>query len=55
MYLMLSPFSLDAKEGEVRSEPMHPVSANNEKEQETTGVSSEAELPEGNVSVRVQS
>lgn len=52
---MLSPFSLDVKEGEVRSEPVHPVSANNEKEQETTGVSSEAELSEGNVSVQVQS
>lgn len=52
---MLSPFSLDVKEGEVRSEPVHPVSANNEKEQETTGVSSEAVLSEGNVSVQVQS
>lgn len=52
---MLSPFSLDVKEGAVRSEPVHPVSANNEKEQETTGVSSEAELYEGNVSVQAQS
>lgn len=52
---MLPPFSLDVKEGEVRSEPMHPVSANNEKEQETAGVSSEAQLSEGNVSVQVQS
>lgn len=45
----MSPSSLDVKEGEVRSEPVHPVSANNEKEQETTGVSSEAQLSEGNV------
>lgn len=46
---MLSVFSLDVKEGEVRSEPVHPVSANNEREQETTGVSTETELSEGNV------